>query len=334
MFSMRDHGSRAVGVDEAETRVPGGGVIRREFYRPTLRENLVTLGEAIALRFSTRMTLVVGPYVGEFGHEIMDFQSFVHWLRRRYREVHVITFPGREPLYRGCVLHQHNFELRTAGYIYGRISHDETRQYAREFARKQGLVGYDLFSPAHLRTRWHRRVILRQHHEVIRPLRSTPPNEKVVFHFRHIDKQGPDRSRNFRPELAQELCRLCRIEGYEISCIGHPQYALCPSGCEDCRTADLEQTVSEIAACRLVVGELSGPMHLAAYCAKPIMIWAPDSWRIAGAAKRNPFNVPMFVVRDDTTNPAPEEIVGKLRGALDVLRQRGRTAVNRKPVTC
>ena len=74
---MRQNAGSKDGPDTAVTRVPGGGVIRREFYRPTLRENLVTMWEGLALRFSTSQVLIVGPYVGEFGHEIMDFQSYV-----------------------------------------------------------------------------------------------------------------------------------------------------------------------------------------------------------------------------------------------------------------
>jgi hypothetical protein len=195
----------------------------------------------------------------------------------------------------------------------------EIRQYARDFARARQIASYDLFSTAHLHTHWHRRLLFRQEHEVIGPRQAAPPSRKIVFHFRSIDKVGPDQTRNFRPDLAQAVCDLCRERGLPIACIGHPKYALCPGGCEDCRTEDLEATVAEIAACRLVVGELSGPLHLAAYAGKPIAIWAPGEERIAYARKRNPFNVRIFVVRNDTTNPAPDEIVSKLQEAMAVL---------------
>jgi len=293
------------------------------YYQPTTREQIETLWEGVALRFSRKPILIVGPYVGEFGHEIMDFQSYVRRFRRKYREVHVITFPGREPLYRGCIVHTHGFDLKTAGYIYGRISDSEIRHYARDFARARRIANYDLFSTAHLHTRWHRRLLFRQEHEVIRPVQAVPPNDKIVFHFRHIEKEGNDKTRNFRPDLAQAVCNLCRERGWELACIGHPKYALCPGGCEDCRTDDLERTVAVISACKLVAGELSGPLHLAAYCARPIAIWAPGEQRIAYTFKRNPFNARIFVVRNDTTNPSPDEIVGKLENAVAVLSGRG-----------
>lgn len=304
---------------QLDTPVPGGGVIRGDYYHPTTREKIETMWEGLALRFSRKPILVVGPYVGEFGHEIMGFQSFVRCFRRRYREVHVITYPGREPLYRGCVVHSHSFDLRTAGYGYGRTPDSEIRQYARDFARARQFASYDLFSTAHLHTRWHRRLIFRQEHEIIGPRQAAPPSHKIVFHFRRIDKIGTDQTRNFRPDLAQAVCDLCRERGLQIVCIGHPRYSMCPSGCEDCRTEDLEKTVAVIAAGRLAAGELSGPLHLAAYGGRPILIWAPGEERIVYARKRNPFNVPIFIVRNDTTNPPPDEIVSKLQEALAVL---------------
>jgi hypothetical protein len=290
-----------------------------ERYLPTFRERLQSFAAGMRLRLFARQILIVGPYVGEFGHEIMDFQSYVRWFKRRYREVHVITFPGREPLYRGCVVHRHQHDLSTAGYLYGRMSHAEIRAEAQEFARAHQMADYDLFSTNHLCTPWHRRLLFRQEHEVLAPLKPARPNQRVVFHFRSIQKVGPDQTRNFRPDLAEEVCRLCRLSGLEVACIGHPQYALSPSGSTDCRTEDLEATVAEIAACRLVVGELSGPLHLAAYAGKPIVIWAPGQDRIGNAFRRNPFNVKVFVVRDDTTNPSPQEILATVQGAISAL---------------
>jgi hypothetical protein len=306
-------------TNQLDTLVPGEGVICADYYQPNTREKIQALWEGLALRFSRKPILVVGPYVGEFGHEIMRFQGFVRWFKRKYREVYVITYPGREPLYRGCVVHSHRFDLRAAGYGYGRMPHSEIRHYARDFARARQIENYDLFSTAHLQTGWRWQRLFQQEHEIIGPRQVIPPSQKVVFHFRSIDKAGSDKTRNFRPDLAQAVCDLCRERGWQIACIGHPEYSLCPNGCEDCRSEDLEQTVASIAASRLVAGELSGPLHLAAYGGRPVLTWAPGEERIGCARKWNPFNVQIFVVRNDTTNPPPDEIVSKLREALAVL---------------
>ena len=192
-------------------------------------------------------------------------------------------------------------------------------RYLQRYAKEHQIQRYDVFGTMHLRTRWHRRLLFPQRHEVIGPLRPVTPGSQIVFHFRNIDKQGPDKDRNFRPELAADAVRLCRQAGFDVACIGHPKYSLCPQGCEDYRSEDLEQTVARVAASRLVVGELSGPLHLAVYCARPVAIWAPDKWRIVGALTRNPFQTKIFVIRDDTTNPHPNEILGVVKTATALL---------------
>ena len=285
-------------------------------YEATFGENLETFRKGLALRVSRRKTLLAGPYVGEFGHEIMDFQGYVRWFRRKYLDVHVLTFPGRAPLYRGCIVHAHNYDLTSAGYFYGKLSNQELRSKAVEFAASLGIKDYDIFNPMHLRTRWHRRLLFRQEHKVLGPAAPVNPTQKILFHFRNIQKVGPDITRNIRPELAAELCDLCRKNNIETACIGHPEYSLCPAGSEDWRTAELEKTLAAIASSRLVVGELSGPMHLAVYAAKPVVIWAPGKHRIDYALKRNPFKVGISVVRDDTTNPSADEILAKVRQSL------------------
>lgn len=287
-------------------------------YRCTWAEKIGSFLRGVIQRVSPRPTLIVGPYAGEFGHEIMDFQSYVRWNARRYREVHVITYPGREPLYfaPNVTVHTHDFDLKTAGYFYGQRTFGELDEYARIFAAEHGLKTYDIFNTNLLCTRWHRKLLWPQCHEVLGQRTEEPQSRNLVFHFRFINKTGPDDSRNFKPELAQKLIQLCLTKGFHCTCIGHPIYSLCPDGCEDARTEQLEQTVQVIRSCRLVVGELSGPMHLAVYCAKPILTWAPEYKRIWAARRRNPFHVDIGVVSDETTNPDPMQIAQAINNKL------------------
>jgi hypothetical protein len=66
--------------------------------------------------FFPRRNLFAGPYVGEFGYELMQWQGFVRARRAAYEEVHVLTYPGRDYLYEGCQVHYHNIDLKSAGY--------------------------------------------------------------------------------------------------------------------------------------------------------------------------------------------------------------------------
>ncbi len=268
------------------------------------------------MRFFPRRILVAGPYMGEFGHELMEWQAWVRAQVPRYREVHVITFPGRDALYPGCHVHAHDFLLEKAGYHHGRFTPAQLKSMAMEKAEKLGLKDYDILTAQHLCTRYHMRYILPAKFELLRK----PPLEgglrDLAFHFRWVKKEGPDQTRNYPLELCDQVAALCRERGYSVCCIGHPRYSYCPPGVEDLRSEDLDASITAISSVRLLAGELSGPMHLAQLCGVPILIWADGQWRLDTCDYWNVFHVPTFIVANDTHRPEVARVVGKIDSAL------------------
>src|ERR1039457_5373820 len=108
--------------------------------------------QAIRLRINPRPCLIAGPFVGEFGSELMTWQAYVRKLRQNYRQTYVITFPGREYLYEDCQMVCHNLNLVKAGYGYGNMSAEEMRQYANNYAKEQGIKNYDVFNTSILKS--------------------------------------------------------------------------------------------------------------------------------------------------------------------------------------
>jgi len=253
----------------------------------------------------------------------MQWQGFVRARRRHYKEVHVLTYPGREYLYEGCRMHYHDIPLERAGYMYGRLTRAQARQLAQAKATEIGLKDYDIFDPSLLCTQYHKRVFGQQEFRLFQepPLGVTMLD--VAFHFRAVMKEGPDQeNKNYSPALADKLVEQCLGRGISVSCIGHPKYAYCPPGCLDYRSVELARTVAAISSARAVAGENSGPMHLANLCGKPTIVWAQDQWRIDYSLRWNPFRVPIYVAANNTCQPAPEMVAKTVATALDDLRQK------------
>jgi ADP-heptose:LPS heptosyltransferase len=143
----------------------------------------------------------------------------------------------------------------------------------------------------------------------------------VVFHFRAVSKAGPDQTKNYPPESANELAKRCRDHGMSIACIGHPDYSHAPPDCDDYRDVDLRKTVAAICSAHSVAGENSGPMHLANLCGKPTIIWANDQWRVDYSLRWNPFRVPIFVAANDTHRPSSELVFAAIKRALRELSE-------------
>lgn len=291
-------------------------------YQFTLRDKVVGALGALRLRFFPRRVLVAGPYVGEFGHELMDWQPWVRAQVARHAEVHVITYPGRDFLYPGCQVHYHDVALETAGYKHGRFSPAQLEAMAREKAAKLGLKNYDLMTALHICTSRHQRFLLPAKYELLGGLPAAGTMHDVAFHFRQVKKDGPDQSRNYPLELCDRVVQFCRVQGLSFFCIGHPRYSYCPVGVEDRRTEDLAASVAAIRSARLLAGELSGPMHLAQLAGTPILIWAPGQWRLDNCERWNVFRVPTYIVTNQVENPAAEVVGQKIVAALTDLRRR------------
>lgn len=262
--------------------------------------------------------LIAGPYAGEFGYELMQWQGYVRARHHYYREVHVITYPGRGYLYEGCVVHHHDIPLHKAGYQYGALGPGAEQGMAAEKAREIGLADYDVFSPALLCTKYHRRLFKQDFRLFQEPAPDLHVHE-VAFHFRAVEKAG-DHAKNYPREFADKLVEMCRARGWSPVCIGHPDYSMCVQGCQDRRHVELRETVAAICGARIVAGANSGPMHLANLCGKPTLIWAFAQRSIDYSLRWNPFRVPIFVAANDSHAPEPKRVAEALAGAMEQLR--------------
>ena len=290
-------------------------------YRFTLWNKFAGALGALRMRFFPRRVLVAGPYLGELGHELMDWQAWVRAQAARHAETHVITYPGREFLYPGCAVHAHDVPLEKAGYKHGRFSPRELEAMAREKAEALGLRDYDILTALHLCTSYHQRFLLPAKFELLAKPPAGGPLRDIAFHFRKVNKEGPDDSRNYAPELCDRLAALCVERGHRVCCVGHPRYSYCPPGVEDLRSEEMGRSAEAISSARLLAGELSGPTHLAQLCGVPVVIWAPGQWRIDNCNRWNVFRVPAFVVANDTTNPDPALAAEVIDKALKALRE-------------
>jgi hypothetical protein len=295
---------------------------RAAAYQFTLRDKIAGALGALRLRFFPRRILVAGPYAGEFGHELMDWQPWVRAQIPLHDEVHVITYPGRDYLYPGCRVHYHEVALENAGYKHGRFTPLQLEAMARKKAAELGLKNYDLMTALHLCTHYHQRFLLPAKFERLGRPPAAGEIRDVAFHFRQVKKTGPDQARNYPLELCDRVAEFCRAQGLGFFCIGHPRYAYCPAGVEDRRTEDLGASVAAIRSARLLAGELSGPMHLAQLAGTPILIWADGQWRLDNCERWNVFHVPTYIVANNTHQPEPERVGEKIVAALADLRQR------------
>jgi len=288
----------------------------------TLRKNnRIFFTSALASRLSWRFrpaflqswgspggTLFAGPWIGEFGWELMNWQAFLRHLRPRYERMIVSCPKGNEALY---------------------------DDFCDEF------VPHDIngTSNCHMAFRLRNRSELRRvlaliprDADYLQPRRYIPPQHQAFIRYGHPDasisrdvlvhaRGKPSSSgRNWSREHWHRLIDSLRLNGLSVGCIGRKGATLDLEEASDFRDLPLAKTLDMLASARLVVGPSSGPLHLASLCGTPHLVWTDRATYSMGMSSRekyeswwNPLKTEVVVMDSDGFNPSPDLVIAQVR---------------------
>jgi hypothetical protein len=268
-------------------------------------------------------TLIAGPYLGEFGHELFGFQGYVRRLRKYYEQTLVISYDHSEYLYEGCEFVPHGLSLARSGYGLGRVPEPGLIAVTARFASENDIGRYDHLTGSLIgrgRSVMGGELAGQEFIKFHEPIAASRQYD-MVFHFRAFVRRDGSH-KNYTPDDAAFVVGAALREGYSVACVGHPDLALCPRGAVDERAADLRETIRVLSNARLAVGGSSGTMHLASLCAIPVVVWAAPAVKLRRYLTTwNPHGSPVHVVSGDTFRPKPEAVLGVIRRVMADLKE-------------
>ncbi len=277
-------------------------MIRRDFLSWWLRPTfLQPWGKPAEILFA-------GPWVGEFGWELMHWQGFLRKLAPRYRKVVVCCRAGQEALYADFAHEFITHDIRGTADCNRLLRVDNPEELDRVFA----LVppGADLLRP--LGAQPHERQTFRKFGEQRQELSTD-----ILIHPRG---RGHGADRNWSRENWERLLALLSPMGLRVGCIGLTSATQELSGAfVEMRNRPLSETVDLMASTRLVVGPSSGPMHLASLCGTPHLVWTDRTRYARGLTNRtkyertwNPHGTRAIVLDEWGFQPTPEIVAGEI----------------------
>jgi len=261
----------------------------------------------------SRETLFAGPWVGEFGWELLCWQGFVRKLSRQYRRTVICCPQGREALYADFAAQIIPHHIR------GTSECNEVRDVKNpeEMARVLALIPREA---DYLRPLGYQPL---DRQEIIRFGQRRPElGVDVLFHPRG---RGFGTDRNWSEAKWLSLLERMRAAGLRVGCIGVKAATLpIPGDFEDWRDKPLAETLDIIASARVVVGPSSGPMHLASLCGTPHVVWADKARYARGHTSRakyetlwNPLHTQVTMLDDEGFDPSVAKVWNALQGVLD-----------------
>ena len=261
----------------------------------------------------TNKTIILGPYHGEFGFEVSMNASIAYSIKKKFRnKLIVVSLDGNKALYNYCdKFIVFNYNLKNAGYGYG--NYIDSLSLRNEFKRRnkfnENIIYIDL---CRINIYLFKKMVNFEYVSLGDEKILIQPNE-IAIHFRSVIKTGTDNRSNFLNENADRLVHELFLLGFTVNVIGHPEFSYCPNMyCTDFRSKDIIYAINTIKKSIITIGQLSGPIHLAHLCKRPVLTWADDISRFKTVEMWNPFNQECLVVSHETFNPKTDEIIKKL----------------------
>jgi ADP-heptose:LPS heptosyltransferase len=252
----------------------------------------------------TKDKLLVGPWVGEWGWELMCWQAYARSLSRHYTYTSVFCPPGSEYFYQdfanAITLFDPGPGIRDACWHskFQFIKHGYPNLEQLNIAEPFGVVTPEFIKFGHKY--------------------KTQPY--IVIHAR-ARKYLEDR--NWPLEEWNKLTNKLHSAGVYMIAIGTeayvPEHAIHANDTCPADKNSLEHTCDVIYNANLVIGQSSGPIHLAAICGTQLFTWY--EWRGSHASRLvefwNPFRVKVSITTKYGWHPPPEEIYTTTMELLD-----------------
>jgi len=214
-----------------------------------------------------RDVVLFSPWIGEFGWELI-WQARCRKISRGYRHAFVLSNECNYYLYSdfSSLIPYPYFEAVSNRNGWKGVEDGVSSvEYARSL---QVCLGSDLVTPEDEFAGFSFDYRISGREEFI-SYGSAFSEEYICVHARNRTECS---ERNWGNEYWNELVNAVLSMGHKVVAIGGAS-SFCPDGAINAVGLDVKRTISILKGAKLVLGESSGPMHLAMLSNKPVLVW-------------------------------------------------------------
>lgn len=213
-------------------------------------------------------SVLFGPWLGEFGWELV-WQGECRGLAKEYDHAYVMTTEQNYYLYADfsnlIPLPWPNAIKKKSG-IYADDHGLGTVEYARSIAKS--INGCSLIKPDDVFDPFSYQYVPSENSQFI----DYGSSKKNSYYCIHARNRSLASERNWGARQWDELTEALLATGLKVVAIGGGE-SYCPVGAINNLGLDIRATMGVMKGARIVLGESSGPMHLAMLTASPVIVW-------------------------------------------------------------
>lgn len=265
--------------------------------------------------------IIAGPWLGEFGWELMRWQGIFRKLSMDGWNVYMIARDGHQELYKDYVkqfIPAESFGFNTKGETDGWRINNEVPSLTMD-QRNTICPGAKYVSAAVCMQ------ISKQEFIKYEPEYKLGAYD-ILIHARSTNKVET-KYRNWSEENWNTLCGKLNLDTAFIGS-EYGAYANCDYG-DDLRGLDLKRLITIMCNSKLIIGPSSGPMHLASLCGTPHVYWTDTKyWGSCGGTNRyryevswNPLGTKSFGIDQFNWQPPVDVVHDEIIKALEWVKQ-------------
>jgi len=257
--------------------------------------------------------LLAGPWVGEFGWELFCWQGYVRRLSKSYEKTIVISRAGHEFLYQDFADEYHILDAPTskANMWLGEFSQFDLNLLMYNIKYTHHLKPFNIGFGISNNTTVIMNNAFNQQDYVKYESNTLKKDFDILIHARN---KIVGSNRNWDLNKWQSLINLLKRD-FSIGIIGTDE-AFVLKGAEDLRNISIENLVSVINRTRLVIGQSSGPLHLASLCGTPHFVWSDNTNKERYEKHWNPFGTKVHFYSKEGWNPNVNTLYEEIIKAL------------------
>ena len=249
-------------------------------------------------------TLIAGPFLGEFGWELMQWQGYIRYISKFYKHVIVYGRSSSAYLYKDFVSEFKEMNINSwdaDAYVLKDFNYIE---WAKQFPSKDIIIADNRCKEL--------QGLMQQ--EFIRFGEIKKENEfDLIIHARNIPKGVGKKKKILRNWPTSSWDNLCEsISHLKIAAVGIKELSYAPKGVVDLRGISTDKLCSVLASSKCCVGPSSGLIHLASLCETPHLVWTSEhngSKRFGGVSYRyerswNPLATEVKIINNEGDQPS------------------------------
>ena len=252
--------------------------------------------------------LIAGPFLGEFGWELMQWQGYLRQMSKFYKHVIVYGRSTSAYLYKDFASEFRAMDVSswdTDAYL---LRDFDYLKWANQFKGQDILIADNRC----------KELSSIMHQDFISYGAKKKANEyDLIIHARNIPFLKGNKKKSLRNWSINEWDQLCSaLPQLKIASVGIQELSYAPKGTDDLRGISTEQLCSILASSKCCVGPSSGLMHLASLCKTPHLVWTSNnngSKRFGGVAYRylrswNPLATRVKLINEEGDQPSFEYV--------------------------